>query len=218
MGQLGQWQWLLSDRTGKKKQTGLEEFFRWLMVSDRVGFSRASSYNCLWKICQVCTLFVHVPFLQISRVAAAAAATATQCSPPPSVETQRETHYCIYMRNSLLWSQFFLWILLLCNNKKKSVWMLFRELKVYMCQILHQIFMASTIPFFISPLSFLEPVFFLADMRWSKHMCMPKGTYIWLCSNWNFLESLKQFFLESQIYIYISSTFKLHEWVISFMN
>ncbi len=88
------------------------------------------------------------------------------------------------------------------TKKKKSVWMLFRELKVYMCQIFHQIFMASTIPFFISPLSFLEPVFFLADMRWSKHMCMPKGTYIWLCSNWNFLESLKQFFLESHTHIY----------------
>jgi hypothetical protein len=42
----------------------------------------------------------------------------------------------------------------------------------------------------------------LADMRWSKHMCMPKGTYIWLCSNWNFLESLKQFFLESHTHIY----------------
>lgn len=70
-------------------------------------------------VCENFVRFAHcLCTSHFSRVAAAAA-TATQCSPPPSVQTPRETHYCIYVKNSLLWSQFFLWILLLCNNNKK---------------------------------------------------------------------------------------------------
>ncbi len=65
------------------------------------------------------------------------------------------------------------------QQQKKKAFECCLESSRYICVKFYTRFLwHPQFPFSFHHSHFLEPVFFLADMRWSKHMCMPKGTYI----------------------------------------